>query len=180
MLDALREHAGLHAHNTLCFYIAPCDYNIGRLAAAVGDHDAAVAALESAVGFTEAVGARPQCMAARAALADVLQRRGRAEDGARARALLDGAIADARAMQLPSRVEQYEAMRTARRGVEGLTERENDVLALLATGCTNQQIAARLHLSVKTVERHLGNLYRKLDVANRTEAAAYAIRHSRD
>jgi DNA-binding CsgD family transcriptional regulator len=182
LLDALREHAGLHAHNTLCFYIAPCDYAIGRLGAAVGDHDAAVAALESAVGFTESVRARPQCMAARAALAEVLQRRGRAEDGARARALLDGAIADARAMQLPYRVEQYEALRNAppRGRIDGITERENDVLALLATGCTNQQIAAHLHLSVKTVERHLGNLYRKLGVANRTEAAAYAIRHSPD
>jgi predicted ATPase/DNA-binding CsgD family transcriptional regulator len=63
------------------------------------------------------------------------------------------------------------------RGRLRLSPREGDVLALLAEGCSNQQISERLFVSVKTVERHLGNLYRKLDVTNRTQAAAYAIRH---
>jgi DNA-binding CsgD family transcriptional regulator len=59
----------------------------------------------------------------------------------------------------------------------GLSPREADVLRLLADGCGNREIGERLFMSVKTVERHLGNLYRKLDVTNRTQAAAYAIRH---
>ncbi len=59
----------------------------------------------------------------------------------------------------------------------GLSPREANVLRLLAEGCSNQEISERLFVSVKTVERHLGNLYRKLDVTNRTQAAAYAIRH---
>ena len=62
----------------------------------------------------------------------------------------------------------------------GLSQREADVLALLAEGCSNQAIGERLFVSAKTVERHLSNLYRKLDVSNRTQAAAYAIRHSQD
>ncbi len=59
----------------------------------------------------------------------------------------------------------------------GLSPRETDILRLLAEGRSNQEIGERLFTSVKTVERHLGNLYRKLGVTNRTQAAAYAIRH---
>jgi hypothetical protein len=51
---------------------------------------------------------------------------------------------------------------------------------LLATGRTNRQIADGLHLSVKTVERHLSNLYRKLGVSNRTEAVTAAIQSIAD
>jgi predicted ATPase/DNA-binding CsgD family transcriptional regulator len=50
----------------------------------------------------------------------------------------------------------------------GLSPREAHVLRLLAEGCSNQEIGERIFVSVKTVERHLGNLYRKLDVTNRT------------
>ena len=58
-----------------------------------------------------------------------------------------------------------------------LSQREIDVLVLVATGLTNQHIGERLHLSVGTIERHLVNLYRKIGVRRRTEATAYAIRH---
>jgi len=61
----------------------------------------------------------------------------------------------------------------------GLSAREDEVLGLLVEGATNQEIAGRLYLSPKTVERHLSNLYRKLGVANRTQAAAVALRHGR-
>ncbi len=52
-----------------------------------------------------------------------------------------------------------------------LTRRELEVLAVLAEGLTNQEIAARLHLSENTVKYHLQNIYDKLQVTNRTEAA---------
>src|SRR5262249_30397491 len=55
LFEAVRRQSGLHAHNTLCCYIAPCDLVIGRLAAALGDPDAALTSLEAAVAFTEAV-----------------------------------------------------------------------------------------------------------------------------
>jgi DNA-binding CsgD family transcriptional regulator len=51
-----------------------------------------------------------------------------------------------------------------------LTPRETDIMALAATGCTNQEIARRLFLSVATVERHCTNLYRRLGVRNRAQA----------
>jgi DNA-binding CsgD family transcriptional regulator len=57
---------------------------------------------------------------------------------------------------------------------EVLTARERRVLAELATGATNREIAERLVVSVHTVERHLANVYAKIGVRNRAEAAAYA------
>lgn len=57
----------------------------------------------------------------------------------------------------------------AARGM-GLTNRENDVLAALADGLSNKQIALRLHVGEQAVKYHLTNVYRKLDTANRVEA----------
>lgn len=58
---------------------------------------------------------------------------------------------------------------------DGLTEREAEVLALVASGRTNRQIAAELVISEKTVARHLANIFTKLGLASRTAAAAYAF-----
>ena len=59
---------------------------------------------------------------------------------------------------------------------DGLTEREAEVLQLLTRGCTNLEIAAKLVVSVHTVERHLQNAYRKISARNRADAAAYMAR----
>jgi LuxR family transcriptional regulator, maltose regulon positive regulatory protein len=58
--------------------------------------------------------------------------------------------------------------------VERLSERECEVLHLLAEGLSNQQIAGRLYLSIRTVKFHTGNIYSKLGVTRRTEAIARA------
>jgi DNA-binding NarL/FixJ family response regulator len=61
---------------------------------------------------------------------------------------------------------------------DGLTAREAELLALLAAGRTNHEIADALVLSVKTVERHLTNAYTKIGARNRADATAYALRHA--
>jgi DNA-binding NarL/FixJ family response regulator len=61
--------------------------------------------------------------------------------------------------------------------IETLTERERDVIALLAQGLTNKDIAQSLFLSVRTIEAHLRNIYGKLDVSSRTEAVLWAVQH---
>jgi len=62
------------------------------------------------------------------------------------------------------------------RNAHGLTARELDVLRLIAQGETNAEIAHRLTLSVNTVERHVANLYRKIDARGRADATAFAVR----
>ncbi len=58
-----------------------------------------------------------------------------------------------------------------------LTERELDVLRLLAAGLANRDIGERLFLSPETVKTHLGNIYRKLGVEGRTQAVIVALRN---
>ena len=61
-----------------------------------------------------------------------------------------------------------------------LTPREREVLALLATGMSNGEIAARLMLSVGTVRLHVSNILAKLGAPNRTSAAIIAVKHGLD
>jgi predicted ATPase/DNA-binding CsgD family transcriptional regulator len=62
-------------------------------------------------------------------------------------------------------------------GPDRLTAREIEVLRLLAAGHSNPEIATTLVLSVKTVERHLANLYAKIGARSRVDAATYAVTH---
>jgi DNA-binding NarL/FixJ family response regulator len=58
-----------------------------------------------------------------------------------------------------------------------LTPREREVVALLSQGLSNPQIGAKLHLSPRTVEKHVTSLFRKTDTTNRSELVGYAIEH---
>lgn len=60
---------------------------------------------------------------------------------------------------------------------QGLSERELEVLVLVAEGKTNAEIAEALVLSEKTVRNHVSTILEKLDLTNRIEAATYAVRH---
>lgn len=60
--------------------------------------------------------------------------------------------------------------------VEPLTEREMDVLKLVSRGLTNEEISRKLFVSERTARTHVSNILRKLHLANRTQAALYALR----
>jgi DNA-binding NarL/FixJ family response regulator len=60
---------------------------------------------------------------------------------------------------------------------ETLTEREREVLALVARGYTNKRIAETLFVSEKTARNHVSHILEKLGLARRSEAAAYAVEH---
>ena len=58
-----------------------------------------------------------------------------------------------------------------------LSERELEILRLLADGLPNGEIAERLHLSKGTVQNYVSSIFSKLDVTDRTQAAVIALRH---
>jgi DNA-binding NarL/FixJ family response regulator len=59
----------------------------------------------------------------------------------------------------------------------GLTEREAEVVGLLARGHQTKQVARLLHISVKTADRHIQNAYRKMNVSSRAAATLFAMEH---
>ena len=141
---------------------AAADLAEGMLAAARNDHEHARGRLEDAVDGFARSGAPYEAAQARVALAATLTALGRdkraaAETAAAVRALRElGAAPEA-----PD---------------DSVTPRERDVLALLADGLTNRQIADRLVISEHTVHRHVANILRKLDLPSRAAAAAHAAR----
>jgi DNA-binding NarL/FixJ family response regulator len=59
----------------------------------------------------------------------------------------------------------------------GLSEREVEALRLLAEGCSNREIAARLHISRRTAEHHVQHIYTKIGVSSRAAATLFALEH---
>ena len=59
---------------------------------------------------------------------------------------------------------------------DGLTQREVEILRLLATGVANKQVAFRLKISDKTVRNHISHIYEKLNIFDRSQAVLYAVR----
>lgn len=88
------------------------------------------------------------------------------------RAFVDPAVASKLLDQVASRQSQPASLLT-----EKLTERETDVLRLLARGLNNAEIAGQLHLSEGTVRNHVSAILDKLGVSDRTQAAVIAIQH---
>jgi NarL family two-component system response regulator LiaR len=86
------------------------------------------------------------------------------------RQALEGTVFSA--VGLPEKTAQQDAVRAA-----GLTDRETTILKALARGLSNEAIGKELWVAQQTVKFHLTNIYRKLDVKNRTEAARYAYEH---
>ena len=117
----------------------------------------------------------------------MLLRRGRLADLPRARVLLDEAVAGYADLSMDYWAGRAQALLGDQRPAaaqppvpahpDGLSEREVEVLRLVAAGKSNPEIAAALVISLNTVARHVSNIFDKVGAANRTEAAAYAHRH---
>jgi DNA-binding CsgD family transcriptional regulator len=136
----------------------------GRVAAAAGDAASACPLLEDAADLFDGAGARYDAALARLELAAALRAGGREAAAVEARA---GAALEALGARAP----------IARAG--GLSAREAEVLRLLSAGASNGDIADELVLSVRTVERHVANLYLKIGASGRTaRAVATAWAHT--
>jgi DNA-binding NarL/FixJ family response regulator len=73
-----------------------------------------------------------------------------------------------------------DVLAAAQTATQGLTPRERDVLALIGRGLPNKTIARELGLAEKTVKAHIGHIFAKLGVTDRTQAALYAVREGLD
>jgi NarL family two-component system response regulator LiaR len=80
-------------------------------------------------------------------------------------------------LAVAAKKEEPTASRAAMRSEDGLTEREQEVLQLIADGRNNREIAEKLVISEKTVKTHVSNILSKLHLDDRTQAAVYALRH---
>ncbi|MFL5308431.1 MAG: LuxR C-terminal-related transcriptional regulator [Polyangia bacterium] len=143
-----------------------------RLHLADGDAQAALGPLRRALWVWQKIGAPYPMARVRVDLARACQALGDGE-GARlereiARSVFDelGAAPDAAALGA-----------AAAKAPHGLTQRELQVLRLVATGKTNKAIARELFLSDKTIDRHLSNIFAKLNVDSRTAATAWVYEH---
>ena len=154
----------------------------GALLLAHGDPRAALGPLRVALGAWQALDAPFETAQVRVLLASAcrqLDDSGQAElecDVARdifERLGAAPALEQLERMLADAGVDKDEEPSTAREG-RPITDRELQVLRLVAGGSTNRDIAAELSISEKTVERHLGNIFTKLGVSNRTAAAAQA------
>jgi DNA-binding NarL/FixJ family response regulator len=162
---------------------ARANAGLGAVALAKGDaKTAADRALASAAGAEE-MGARIDAARARMLAAEALSAQGKTEAAAEA---LQRAAADFDGCGAPRRRDRAERelrklghsihRRTAPGkaeggGIDSLTGRELEVVRLVADRRTNPEIAAELFLSIKTVETHLRNIFRKLGVSSRVEVA---------
>ena len=163
------------------------DRILGETALVLEDHPRAAEHLAAALAIAEHEGLRPDAGRVLAAQADLELARGGAGSAARARELLGRALAlfddlgmageanraRARLADLP----RQPGARTHPPLPAGLSEREADVLRLVAAGLSNRDVARELVLSESTVAKHLTSIYNKLGVDNRAAATAFAVRH---
>jgi ATP/maltotriose-dependent transcriptional regulator MalT len=145
----------------------------GRLHLAEGEPDLACSTLRDAVGRWGALGVPYEVATCRTLLGEALRECGD-EDGALESFTAAAALFERIGAHLDAGLAAHD--RSAPMPA-GLTHREVEVLRLVAGGLTNNEIAGSLHLSAKTVSRHLSNIFAKLGVSSRAAATAFAFEH---
>jgi ATP/maltotriose-dependent transcriptional regulator MalT len=140
------------------------------------DAQAALGPLRRAFFVWQTMGAPYAAAKVRVDLARACEALGDGEGAALERAAARATFSElGAALDLANLAPAPRALNPAR--AHGLTERELQVLRLLATGGTNKAVAQKLGLSEKTVDRHVSNIFGKLGVASRAAATAYAYEH---
>jgi DNA-binding CsgD family transcriptional regulator len=158
---------------------------LGLLAATMERWEEAAQHFEDALAMNTRMGARPWLAHTQHEYAKMLLARNQPGDREEAMALFNEALVTARELgmrALEARLTAWEAQKPAPApaspaALASLSQRELEVLRLLATGKSNQEIADALFISLNTVATHVRNILTKTGCINRTEAAAYALRH---
>ena len=161
------------------------DRILGLLANTMGNSDAEVAHFEDALTFCRKAGYRPELAWTCFDYGDALLQRNEPGHRGKSMSLLDESLAISTELGMRTLLERVIALkgRAESQPVKppvypnGLTQREVEVLRLVASGKTSAEIAAELVLSRRTVERHISNIYSKTRARSRAEATSYAFTH---
>src|SRR5271165_6878935 len=153
---------------------------LGRLAALLGRTEQALDHFASALAVNTRLGARPFVVVTRLDWATTLAGRAAGDDLAQARELARQAAAEARRLDMPGPAGRTERLARELEQAIGaanpLTRREREIAGLISDGLTNRAIADRLVLSERTIEGPVRSTLAKLQLTNRTELAAWALR----
>jgi ATP/maltotriose-dependent transcriptional regulator MalT len=183
---ALEQYAALQSIRGILVLTGWCgDHVLGLLAQTMGKLDSAVAHFEEALSFCHQAGYKPEYAWSCYDYANVLLQRGNPGDRIKAMSLLNQSLAISNELGMRPLMErvvslQEEAQTQSGKAPEyldGLTQREVEVLRLIALGKSNRQIGDELFISLNTVESHVSNILTKIHASNRTDATRYAIRN---
>jgi DNA-binding CsgD family transcriptional regulator len=161
------------------------DRLLGLLAQTRGKLDDVAAHFEEALAFCRKAGYRPELAWSCHDYADAQLQRNGPGDHQKALALLDDALTISTELGMKPLTDRVAALQEQARSLPakapahpaGLTQREVEVLRLIAAGKSNQEIAEELFISPHTVIRHVSNIFAKTGSTNRADAATYANRH---
>ena len=170
--DALARVAGVATAPLLAAIARRAE---GAVLLAEGDPRAALVALRSASAAWEQLDAPYETARLRVLIGLALRRLGDADSAELEFEAARHAFRDLGATPDLTRLDDLSAGPAAR--PDGLSVRELEVLRLLAAGKTNRSIAADLGISERTIDRHVSNIFAKLDVSSRSAATAYAYEH---
>ena len=156
--------------------------SLGLLAATMCRWEEAERHYEDALELNARMGAKPAYAWTQYDYAQMLVARRHQGDRRKAYALLTQAAGTARDLGLRRLEDRVTGLLESRRSLtpvypDGLTRREVDVLRLIAGGFSNSEISQELVLSIRTVERHVTNVYNKIQARGRADATAYALSH---
>jgi len=172
-LNKLKEIARGHKAPLL---LALAGHGEGAVLMAEGNSDEALANLRNARNLWEELKVPYEAARVRALIAMVYRRMGDEDSAIKEYEAARWAFQQLNAMPDIARIdEHFDPKNTDVAG--SLTQREKQVLQLVADGKSNKAIASQLFISERTVERHLSNLFTKLQVSSRTEATAHAYKH---
>ncbi len=181
---ALRDRSGTMVGGPLDSIIG-ADRLLGLLAEAIDQPDQADAHFKDALNFCEKAGYRPEWAWTAYEYARCLHGRHSPCDRLRAKSLLEQTLTTISDLGMPPlrdkvlRLQQQieSRLNQVREYPDGLTEREVAVLRLVTLGKSNSEIGHELVLSVRTVERHITNIYGEIHARGRADAIAYAFSH---
>ena len=188
LASARKQYVALQPARDMMVHYLSGDRLLGLLAHTLGQLDPAAAHFEDALAFCRRAGYRPELAWTCYDYAGLLLQRQSPGDRDKAASLLDEAkslssdlgmaLLVERATTLQNKMETGRGdTRSSPAYPDGLTQREAEVLTLIAAGKSNSEIAQELVLSVRTVERHITNIYTKINARGRADATSYVLNH---